>query len=337
MFDTGHGFEGRTMTMTLASGAAGVAGDEAPRRVEEVRRFNRFYTRQIGVLDEGLLRSPFSLTQLRVLYELAHRHEPTAAQIAQDLGLDEGYLSRILRGFRRRGLVASRPSQRDRRQSLLELTDGGRRAFAALDARSDEEVAALLGRLSPVEQRRLVAAMRTIEALLGARPAEPAQVVLRQHGRGDMGWVVQRHGALYAEEYGFDQEFEALVAEIVARFLRQFDARRERCWIAELEGENVGCVFLIKESEEVGRLRMFLVEPRARGLGVGKRLVGECVRFARQAGYRKIILWTQDNLTAARHIYQRAGFHLVSAEPHHSWGQDVTAQTWELELGADPR
>jgi DNA-binding MarR family transcriptional regulator/N-acetylglutamate synthase-like GNAT family acetyltransferase len=315
-----------------ASSAA--SGDEGARPVTEVRRFNRFYTRQIGVLDEGMLDSPFSLTQVRVLYELAHRDHPAAARIAQELGLDEGYLSRILRGFQRRGLVAARPSARDRRQTLLALTEEGRRAFATLDARSDEDVAALLARLSPSDQRRLVTAMSTIEELLGARPEEPAPYLLRQHRPGDLGWVVGLHGSLYAEEHGFDERFEALVAEIVSSFLRQLDPRRERCWIAERRGENVGCVFLVKESEEVAKLRLFLVDPRARGLGIGKRLVAECVRFARQVGYRRITLWTQSNLDAARHIYRQAGFRLVAEEPHHSWGRDLVGQTWELDLAA---
>jgi|HubBroStandDraft_3_1064219.scaffolds.fasta_scaffold18337_1 DNA-binding MarR family transcriptional regulator/GNAT superfamily N-acetyltransferase len=315
---------------------AAASGGEPARPVAEVRRFNRFYTRQIGVLDEGMLDSPFSLTQVRVLYELAHRDHPAAVRIAQELGLDEGYLSRILRGFQRRGLVAARPSARDRRQTLLALTEEGRRAFATLDARSDEDVAALLARLSPSDQRRLVAAMSTIEELLGTRPEEPAPYLLRQHRPGDMGWVVGLHGSFYAEEHGFDERFEALVAEIVSSFVRQLDPRRERCWIAERHGENVGCVFLVKESEEVAKLRLFLVDPRARGLGIGKRLVAECVRFARQVGYRRITLWTQSNLDAARHIYCQAGFRLVAEEPHHSWGRDLVGQTWELDLAAPP-
>jgi DNA-binding MarR family transcriptional regulator/N-acetylglutamate synthase-like GNAT family acetyltransferase len=318
--------------MTTASAASGIATGDGARRVAAVRRFNRFYTRQIGVLNERLLRSPFSLTQVRVLYELVHRDAPAAAELAKALDLDEGYLSRILRGFQGRGLVDSRPSARDGRQSLLRLTALGEQAFAALDAHSTEHVGAMLARLSTPEQRCLVEAMRTIEELLGEQAVEPAPFLLRPHQPGDMGWVVARHGALYAEEHGFGTEFEALVAEIVAQFLRRFDPGRERCWIAERDGENVGCIFLLKESEKLARLRMFLVEPRARGLGIGKRLVAECIGFARRVGYHKITLWTENELATARHLYQQAGFRLVGEERHQSWGRDLMGQTWELDL-----
>ena len=309
-----------------------MAEPEFSRRVEAVRHFNRFYTRQIGVLREGLLRSPFSLAEVRVLYEIAHRDEPTAAELSKDLGLDAGYLSRILRDFTRKGLVEKRPSKSDGRLCLLRLTRKGRKEFAALNARQDEEVGAMLNELSGEDHARLVESMRTIQGLLGPQTEQKVPYILRPHHPGDMGWVVHRHGVLYAQEYGWDEHFEALVAEIVAKFIRDYDPKRERCWIAERHGEVVGSVFLVKRSKTVAQLRLLLVEPKARGLGVGKRLVEECVRFARQAGYRKIMLWTNDVLDAARHIYEQAGFRLVKEEAHHSFGHDLVGQNWELTL-----
>ena len=302
--------------------------------VSAVRRFNRFYTRRIGVLEEGHLHSPFSLAEVRVLYELAHREDPTAAELAKELGLDAGYLSRILRRFEQRGLVGRTPSAADGRQSHLRLADAGRETFATLNARSSDEIAAMLAPLSPAEQRRLVEAMGVIERLLGAGAEPRTPYVLRPHQPGDIGWVISRHGALYAQEYGFDERFEALVAEIAAHFLRHFDPRRERCWIAERGGESVGSVFLVRhpDAEGVAKLRLLLVEPSARGLGIGARLVDECVRFARRAGYRTITLWTQSMLHAARRIYEQAGFRLVREDPHHSFGHDLVGETWELEL-----
>jgi DNA-binding MarR family transcriptional regulator/GNAT superfamily N-acetyltransferase len=300
--------------------------------VDAVRRFNRFYTRQIGVLQEGLLQSPFSLAEARVLYEVAHRDRPAAAELGKDLGLDAGYLSRILRGLRRRGLVDRRPSEADGRRSLLGLTRSGRAAFATLDERSRTEIGALLDPLPPRDQGRLVEAMRAIEELLGGAPRPPASYLLRPHQPGDMGWVVHRHGVLYAQEYGWDETFEGLVAEIVARFVKRLDPRRERCWIAEVDGEAVGSVFLVKQSRTVARLRLMLVEPRARGMGIGKRLVDECIRFARQAGYRKITLWTNSVLLAARRLYTQAGFRLVEEEPYHGFGHDLVGETWDLKL-----
>jgi len=303
------------------------------RRVEAVRSFNRFYTRHVGALARGYLDSPFSLTEARVLYELAHREQPTASEIARELGLDAGYLSRILRDFKRRGLIDRKRSPGDGRRSLLSLTPKGRSAFAPLDARAREQVGAILNTLSETDQTRLVEAMRTVAALLGGAPAEPrTPYILRPHGPGDMGWVVHRHGVLYAQEYGWDERFEALVAEIVAKFIQNFDPKRERCWIAERNGEVVGSVFLVRHSDTVGQLRLLLVEPRARGLGIGSRLVSECVRFAGQVGYRKIVLWTNSVLHAARHIYEKAGFRLVHQEPHHSFGHDLVGETWELAL-----
>jgi DNA-binding MarR family transcriptional regulator/GNAT superfamily N-acetyltransferase len=301
-------------------------------RVEAIRRFNRFYTRQIGVLDEGLLQSPFSLAEARVLYELAHRATSTAAELRRDLGLDPGYLSRILGRLRRGGLAQRKTSTADGRQGLLSLTARGRRAFATLDGRSRAQVAALLGRLSPPGQGQMVVAMGAIERLLGAPTARKEPYLLRPHQPGDMGWVVHRHGALYAQEYGWDETFEALVASIVAGFIQRYDPRRERCWIAEKDGEVVGSVFLVKRTKTLAQLRLLLVEPQARGLGLGQRLVDECVRFARQAGYKKMMLWTNDVLHAARRIYERAGFRLVHQGKHRSFGHPLVEQTWELKL-----
>ncbi|HEV8581899.1 MAG TPA: bifunctional helix-turn-helix transcriptional regulator/GNAT family N-acetyltransferase [Thermoanaerobaculia bacterium] len=301
-------------------------------RVAAVRRFNRFYTRQIGALREGHLSSPFSLTEVRVLYELAHRETSTATDLAAALGLDPGYLSRTLQRFRQRRLITQKASPEDGRQRLLSLTALGRRTFEDLDARASQEIQQMLARLSMTDQQRVVEAMRTIEGRLGERDEPKVPYFLRPHRPGDLGWVVQRHGELYAEEYGWNEEFEALVARIAAQFIERLDPRRERCWIAEREGERVGCVFLAAKSKTAAQLRLLLVEPSARGLGIGKRLVEECDRFARQAGYRKITLWTQSVLGAARHIYEQAGYRLVSEKPHHSFGHDLVAEVWEKRL-----
>ncbi len=300
--------------------------------VQAVRRFNRFYTRQIGVLHEGLLDSQFSLTEVRVLYEIAHHENPTAAEIADVLRLDPGYLSRLLRGFRARGIVSRARSQEDARQSWLALTAKGKAIFAALDARSNAEVETMLEELSASDQSELLQAMGTIEQVLGGGRQHAVSYLLRLPQPGDMGWVVHRHGVLYAQEYGYNQDFEALVAEIVAHFVQHFDAQRERCWIAEREGGLVGSIFLVKKSNTVAKLRLLLVEPSARGLGIGKRLVSECVRFARQAAYKRIVLWTQSELLAARRIYEQAGFRFVAQKEHHSFGKDLVAETWELRL-----
>jgi DNA-binding MarR family transcriptional regulator len=300
--------------------------------VEAVRRFNRFYTKQIGVLQEGFLKSPFSLAEARVIYEFAHHEKTTATELSNELGLDAGYLSRILQGFKKRGLINKKPSETDGRQSMLWLTEKGQDAFASLNARSRNEIGAMLGSLSIADQNRLVKAMHTIEGLLGAQPEHKVPYLLRPHQPGDMGWVVHRHGVLYSEEYKWDEQFEALVAGIVAKFIQQYDPKRERCWIVEMDGEIVGSVFLVKESETVAKLRLLLVEPKVRELGIGSRLVNECVQFARRVGYRKIILWTNNVLQSARHIYEKAGFRLVHEEPHHSFGHDLIGETWELEL-----
>jgi DNA-binding MarR family transcriptional regulator/GNAT superfamily N-acetyltransferase len=301
-------------------------------RITAVRRFNRSYTQKIGVLGERLLDSPFALTEARVLYELAHRERTTASELCRDLDLDPGYLSRILAGFRRRGLVMRAASETDRRQLHLSLSEAGHTAFAPLDTRSRDDIAAMLAGLAEPGQRRLVAAMAEIERLLAPDSTPKIPFLLRPRGPGDIGWVISRHGALYAEEYGFDERFEALVAEIAARFIAEFDPRREGCWIAERDGDPVGSVFLVKDSEEVAKLRLLLVEPAARGLGIGARLVAEAIRFARRSGYRKVTLWTQSILVAARHIYQAAGFRLTASEPHHSFGHDLVGEHWELAL-----
>ena len=301
-------------------------------RIETMRRFNRFYTKQIGVLHEGLLKSPFPLTEARVIYELAHHEQTTATELGNELGLDAGYLSRILSSFEKRGLIDKQPSPTDGRQTLISLTEQGQAAFATINVRSRHEIGAMLGRLAPAEQSRLIEAMTTIERILGAGPEQRVPYLLRPHQPGDMGWVVHRHGVLYAEEYGWDEQFEALVAEIVAKFIQHFDPKRERCWIAEMEGEIVGSVFLVQQSEEVAKLRLLLVEPSARGLGIGKRLVNECTRFARRVGYQKLVLWTNSILTPARHIYEKANFRLVESEPHHSFGHDLVGENWELLL-----
>lgn len=301
-------------------------------RVEVVRRFNRFYTQKIGVLHEGLLSSPFSLTEARILYELAYRELPTASALGKDLGLDPGYLSRILRSFEKKGLLKRKTSDTDGRQQLLSLTRKGEEAFAPLDVRSRTEIGALLETLPVGAQNRLVDSMQTIEELLGARPEPKAPYLLRPQQPGDIGWVINRHGALYAREYGWDETFEALVAEVAAAFIKNYDPKYERCWIAEQDGVIVGSVFLVKKSRTVAKLRLLYVEPKARGLGIGARLTQECERFARQAGYKKITLWTNSILHAARHIYERAGYRLVASEPHHSFGHDLVGETWEKKL-----
>ena len=302
------------------------------RRVEAVRRFNRFYTSRIGVLEEGLLRSPFSLPEARVVYELAQREPTTATEVGRELGMDAGYLSRILRTLEARGIVEKTPSPTDGRQNHLSLSAGGRAAFASLDAASRGEIGAMLKALPPAGQQRLVEAMHGIERLLGARADGERTYSLRPHRPGDMGWVVQRHGELYWDEYGWDERFEALVAGVVAGFIGNLVPERERCWIAEVGGERAGCVFVVRDTGEVAKLRLLLLEPWARGMGLGRRLVEEAVAFAREAGYRRMTLWTNDVLLAARHIYQSSDFHLARTEVHNSFGQDLVAETWEREL-----
>src|SRR5256714_11338201 len=299
------------------------------------RRCSRFYTRQLGLLQERLVHTPFSLTEARVLYELAHRNAATASELAADLDLDHGYLSRILKRFGEKGLLAKKRAPDDGRQSLIAITAKGRKAFAPLDQGSHDQVAAMLEKLSPADQARVVGAMNTVESLLGPSSQTSSSVpaiILRPHQPGDIGWVTSAHGAIYAQEYGWNITFEALVARITAEFIENFDAKRERCWIAELDGEPVGSVFVVRKNDEVAKLRLLIVDPRARGLKLGTRLVEECLRFAKAAGYSSMTLWTQSILTAARGIYQRAGFKLVAKEPHHSFGVDLNGETWDVEL-----
>lgn len=308
---------------------AALSGDS----VQKIRRFNRFYTRQIGVLNEHLLHSQFSLTEVRVLYELAHGRNVTAVELCRDLGLDRGYLSRMLQNFQQKGWIKTAAAPDDRRKLFLALTASGRKVFSPLERRSSDEVGSMLAKLAYPSQAKLVAAMQEIENILSVPQTAGTTVIVRPHRPGDMGWVVQSHGLLYSKEYGYDERFEALVAEIVAEFIEALDAARERCWIAEKHGVNVGSVFLVRKSASVAKLRLLLVEPSARGLGIGRRLVDECVQFAREAGYKKVVLWTQSELLAARGIYQRAGFEKVAEEKHSSWSRkDLVAETWELKL-----
>jgi DNA-binding MarR family transcriptional regulator/N-acetylglutamate synthase-like GNAT family acetyltransferase len=300
--------------------------------IEAIRQFNRFYTQKIGVLRENLLDSEFSLTEGRVVYELAHRDAATASDLARDLDLDAGYLSRILKRLERKRYLARTVAGADSRRRDLALTAAGRRAFARIDARSRRDLAAIVKPLSDLQRRSVVEAMRTISSALDTRSAADAPLLLRPHRSGDIGWVVQRHGELYSREYGLNEEFEALVAQIAAEFIQHLDPEREHCWIAERDGRRLGCVFLVAKTKTVAKLRLLLVEPEARGSGLGRRLVGECIRFAREAGYRKLALWTQSNLDAARAIYASSGFACVSTQAHHSFGHDLLAETWELTL-----
>lgn len=305
---------------------------ERLQHIEAIRHFTRFYTRRIGVLREGLLDSPFSLTEGRVIYELAHHETTIATELAKELDLDAGYLSRILRGFEARGLIARRPAETDARQNVVSLTENGQQGFALINARSRSQVGTMLDEMTRSDQLRLVEAMGEIESLLGDKEPHRVPYILRPHQAGDIGWVVHRHGVLYAQEYGWDESFEALVAEIAAKFIQEFDPKCERCWMAEKDGENVGSVFLVKQSKDVAKLRLLLVEPKVRGLGIGKRLIDECIRFARLKGYRKITLWTNDVLVSARRLYEQAGFRLVEEERHHSFGRDLVGQNWDLDL-----
>ncbi|GJD48521.1 dTDP-fucosamine acetyltransferase [Methylobacterium crusticola] len=306
----------------------------APRRddpVAQVRAFNRFYTRQIGLLEDGLHRSAFSLTEARVLYELAHRDGLTASALGRGLGLDAGYLSRMLRRFEADGHVTRTASAADGRRQVLALTASGRAAFAPLDRASREEIGALLERLSAADRAALLAAMGSVQRLLGA-PAEAPATRLRDLAPGDIGWITHRQGLLYAQEYGFDLRFEALVAEILAAFVKDFDPDREQAWIAERGAEVAGSVLLVRQSDRVAKLRLLYVEPAARGEGLGRRLVEACVAGARARGYATLMLWTNDVLTAAGRLYRSAGFRLVDSEPHRSFGQDLVGQTWRLDL-----
>lgn len=299
-------------------------------RIDAVRRFNRFYTRRIGALRRGLAGSPFPLPEARVFYEIAHRATPTASEIGRDLGFDAGYLSRLLAGLRRRGLVRARPAARDARARSLALTDKGAKAFARLDARTREQVGEMLGVLPAAGQERVVEAMQAVESLLEKKG--PQDIVLRAPRPGDMGRVVQLHGELYAREFGYDTTFEALVAQIVADFVMDFQSEWEKCWIAERDGVVLGSVFLVKKSKTAAKLRLLILTPEARGAGLGRRLVRACIDFARAKNYRKIVLWTQSHLAAARAIYAAEGFLLKGREKHNSFGKRLVAETWELDL-----
>jgi DNA-binding MarR family transcriptional regulator/N-acetylglutamate synthase-like GNAT family acetyltransferase len=305
---------------------------DADRHISAIREFNRFYTQKIGVLRDGLLDSEHTLAEARVLYEIAHRERPLASDLVRDLALDAGYLSRILGKFVRRGWVTRARSTDDARKSHLHLTAKGRAAFKTLDARSRDEMSGLLASLSPEKQARLQGHLSGVQSLLGSQTAPTGDLQLRQHRAGDIGWIVQKHGELYASEYGWNTDFEALVAEICARFLRELDPSGERCWIAERDGIAVGCIMLVRHSRTIAKLRLLLVDPSQRGLGVGNKLVEECLVFARAAGYRKVTLWTQSILSAARKLYEAHGFRKVGSEPHESFGTKLVAETWELDL-----
>lgn len=303
-----------------------------PAQIAAVRRFNRFYTRQIGLLRKSYLGSPYSLTEARVLYELAQHKDVTAVELARNLDFDAGYLSRVLMRFEKRGLVSRTPSLYDRRQAHLALTAKGRKALAPLDGRSANQSAAMLDPLRREDRPRLIEAMRTIETLLTPEAAPPVPFTLRAHQPGDIGWIIHRHGVLYAQECGWGTAFEALIADLGAKFLREFDATCERCWIAEKDGVRVGSVLLVKASAETAQLRLLLVEPEARGLGIAKRLVDECIQFARASGYRKLMLVTQADLDAAQHIYAKAGFQMVGEPPPAHFGEPEPRRVWELSL-----
>jgi DNA-binding MarR family transcriptional regulator/RimJ/RimL family protein N-acetyltransferase len=314
------------------AGTAGSSGDRPTERIEAVRAFNRFYTAITGLLQEGFLETPYSLTDVRVIFELAQEETTELSELRRALQLDAGYLSRLISRLEEGGLLTRASSSTDRRRQLLRLTPAGRKAFRQLDQRAAEQVASLLGRLRDEQQRALVGAMATIRSVLGQPEADPGLVVLREPEPGELGWIVYRHGALYAEEYGWDSDFEALVARIVAEFMERGDWERERAWIAEQGGKPVGCVLCTRKSHRVAQLRLLLVEPEARNRGIGSRLVEQCLGFARRAGYGRITLWTNDVLEDARRIYERSGFVLEEKERHHSFGNDLVGQYWSKEL-----
>jgi DNA-binding MarR family transcriptional regulator/GNAT superfamily N-acetyltransferase len=317
------------------NGGVGVMVSGGSIRVSAVRAFNRFYTRQVGALDKSLLKSRYTLTEVRVLYELAQNKQSISSNISQALKLDAGYLSRILRKFQAQGLLDRQRSDKDGRREFLTLTSAGRKLFADLNRRASKDVATMLGSLDSASQQRIVNSMALIRRLLeGASTSSARDIVLRPHRPGDIGWAIERHGTLYFDEFGWNEQFEALVAEILGKFVRDLDPRAERCWIAEVGGERVGCVFLVRNAEDrdFAQLRCLLVEPHARGFGVGQRLVSECITFARAVGYRKMMLWTNDVLASARRIYEAAGFKLIGEEQHRSFGHDLVGQTWERDL-----
>lgn len=302
------------------------------RQIADVRRFNRFYTRTAGFLNETLTQSVFTLAEARILFELAHGPSPFAADIGRDLGLDPAYLARILKRFVSSGLLAAEPDEGDRRRRRLSLTAKGQGVMADLWAKADVDIGYMLSPLNDAQRRQLTAAMADIEKTLGSEGQGRGQVVIRPHRVGDMGWIVHRQAVLYAEEYGWDIGYEGLIAGICSDFVLNFRPDKEYCWVAERDGAVIGSVFLVRKDDEAAKLRLLYVEPSARGLGVGRRLVDECIAMARASGYRKLVLWTNDVLTAARKIYQKAGFALVEEERHHSFGKDLVGQNWELDL-----
>lgn len=308
------------------------ASSSADTRIAALRRFNRFYTQKIGVLDRGYLQSEFSVGEARVLYELAQREETTASEISAHLGLDMGYLSRILGKLEEQQLIRRAPAEQDARQRLIQVTSKGKKAVSTLDSRSQEQASSLLAELSDPQQASVLRAMSHIQTVLGDSQAINEPYLIRTHRTGDLSWIAYRHAVLYRQEYGWNEAFEALVLEITAHFLRHYDSEAERCWVAERSGEILGGVLLVKSSKQIAKLRLLLVEPSARGLGIGKHLVEECIRFAREKGYKKIVLWTHSNLSAARGIYQKAGFRLVATDSHEDFGPRLTAETWELRL-----
>jgi DNA-binding MarR family transcriptional regulator/GNAT superfamily N-acetyltransferase len=313
----------------MALTAAVPVTDEVP----AIRAFNRFWTQQIGLLQAGLVDTPYSLTEARVLFELAQREATDLADLRGALRLDAGYLTRVLARLKDVGLVTAKRSPADGRRQVIRLTERGRAEFGTLDLRSSQATAAMLEGVPVAERRRLVVAMAIIEDTLAPRPSAPPRAyLLREPGPGDLGWMIQRNAAVYAAEYGWDQSYEALVARIVADFAEHHDPARERAWIAEVDGEPAGCVLCVRRDDETAQLRILLVDPAARGLGIGARLVEECIRFARAAGYRSLVLWTNDVLVSARRIYEAAGFALVDENPHHSFGRDLVGQTWRLDL-----
>ena len=309
-----------------------MAENQLIKSVADVRRFNRFYTKRIGLLEQGLLKTKFPLTQARIIFELAQHEQSTASELINELDLDPGYLSRILRTFEKDGLIRKTRSKSDNRHRLLKLTAKGKKSFSVLNNRSKQEIEELLKGLSEEDRHRLLNALQTIKNILGAKPESNRLYLLRSHRPGDIGWITHRHGAVYAEEYSFDETFEALVAEILARFIKDHDPKRERIWIAEQDGEQVGSVMIVDAGDQIAQLHLLFVDPKARGKGIGKRLIDECIHFAKRNNYQKIKLWTQSILLEARHLYSKAGFSITEEEPHTSFGQDLIAEIWELSL-----
>lgn len=306
--------------------------DDLVANIASVRAFSRFYTSIIGLLDEGLLQSPYSMTEARVLFELGQNDETDLIRLRSDLGVDSGYMTRILDRLQKEGLIVVRKSSSDGRHRILTLTDEGSNAYAMLDQRSADQVAALLQPLNPAQQRLVAASMEQIQRLLAPSSGQPRDIAFRDPQPGDHGWIIERHGQLYADEFGWDTRFEALVAGIVADFATRHDPDRERCWIAERDGMRVGCVFVVRQDQETAKLRLLIVDPLARGTGLGRTLVKECIEFARKAGYRRLVLWTNDVLTGARHIYESEGFRLVEQSPHADFGKPMIGEAWELTL-----